>query len=90
MNVDRYEYSVSSDFQQYEFESIGPKGTIKKIIGFSLINIDGITYINLGFGDEDLINGGINDLSISNNKDTNKILATVASAVLDFTAFFLT
>ena len=67
MNLERYEYSVSNDFQQYEFESIGPKGTIKKIVWFGLINIDGVTYINLGFGDEDLIHGGINDLSISNN-----------------------
>jgi hypothetical protein len=81
-------YSVSNDFQQYEFESIGPKGIIKKIIRFNLRNIEGTTYINIGFGDEDVIRGGIDDLSISNNKDRDKILATIASAVLDFTVIF--
>ncbi len=51
MNLERYEYLVRNNFQYYEFNSIGPKGTIKKIIRFSLRNIDGVTYINLGFGD---------------------------------------
>ncbi len=88
MNLERYEYSVNNDYQQFEFESIGPKGTIKKIVSFRLINIDGVTYINLGFGDENLISGGINDLSVSNNKDRDKILATIAATVMDFTAIF--
>ncbi len=34
------------------------------------------------------MDGRINDLSISNNNDRDKILATIASAVLDFTAIF--
>src|SRR6185437_9084289 len=79
---------ISSNYQHYEFESVGPKGKIIKIIRFSLTNIDGVTYINLGFGDEDFALGGINDLSVSNNDDKDKILATIASAVLDFTAIY--
>lgn len=39
---------------------------------------------NLAFGDWDENLHRINDLSISNNADRNKVLATVASTVTDF------
>lgn len=43
---------------------------------------------NLGFGDLDEDSGEISDLSISNNSDRDKILATVAFTVLDFCKAF--
>ena len=45
---------------------------------------NGISYYNLGFGDLDPSTGKINDLAVTNNKDREKILATVAATVLDF------
>jgi hypothetical protein len=42
-------------------------------------------YFNLGFGDKDEQTGEINDEVITNNGDSQKILATVASTVYAFT-----
>jgi len=54
-------------------------------VRFSPKNSNGVTYFNLGFGDLDFKTGTINDQSISDNKDRDKILATVALTVLVFT-----
>jgi len=40
---------------------------------------------NLGFGDYDEATGSINDISVTNNGDSLKVLATVASTVYAFT-----
>lgn len=87
MNLERYEYVISRNFQEYSFESSGPKGIFKKKISFLLINTGGLTYFHLGFGDLDE-NGDIDDLAVSNNKDTEKILSTVAMAVLELLKHF--
>lgn len=42
-------------------------------------------FYNLGFGDKDLDTGEIDDLSVSNNNDSDRVLATVVSAVFAFT-----
>ena len=39
---------------------------------------------NLGFGDYDEITNAINDISVTNNGDSLKVLATVASTVYAF------
>lgn len=88
MHEDRYSYSTNEDLLNYEFESIGPKGAIKKVIRFTARNANGVTYFNLGFGDLNPATGKIDDLVITDNKDRDKILATIASAVLDFTSLF--
>ena len=87
MHLERYEYEINEMFLDYTFESIGPNGTIKKLISFVPQNINGATFFNLGFGDMDE-HGRINDLSVSDNKDTKKLLATVATVVLEFTTHF--
>ena len=66
----------------FEFESSGANGIIKKVIQYAPMNSKGI--YNLGFGDLDLSTGEINDSVVSNNGDTHKILATVASTVFTF------
>jgi hypothetical protein len=48
----------------------------------------GITYFNLGFGDLNPKTGKIDDLAITNNHDREKILATIAATVLEFTKHF--
>jgi hypothetical protein len=42
-------------------------------------------FYNLGFGDKNEVTGNIDDLVITNNGDSQKVLATVASSLLEFT-----
>lgn len=88
MNADRYEFSNSGSLLNFEFCSEGINGLIKKVVTFSPRHIEGKTYFNPGFGDLNEKNGTIDDLSRSNNGDRDKILATIASAVLAFIAHF--
>ncbi len=88
MQQEKYDYATNEDLLNFVFDSVGPKGTIKKIIRFTARNANGITYFNLGFGDLNIETGKIDDLIITDNKDRDKILATIASAVLDFTSQF--
>jgi len=85
MNLDNYEYNTGNSQLDYEFESIGPNGTIKKVVRFSPI---GENIYNLGFGDLDEKNGEISDFVVSDNKDTDKVLATVATITYNFTGVF--
>lgn len=88
MNLDRYQFRTNASHLDFEFESEGPKGKIKKVVRFSPQNANGVTYFNLGFGDFNSLTGSVDDLSVSNNNDRDKILATVASIVLEFTSHF--
>jgi hypothetical protein len=84
MNYEKYDsISGSSDSLEFEFTSEGPNGEFKKIVQFSQTNNPEI--YNLGFGDK-LENGEIDDHIRNNNQDRNKILATVATIVYEFTS----
>ena len=67
----------------FEFISEGPNGRIAKLVQFTLTNLKDI--YNLAFGDKDAENGKINDLAVSNNNDSEKVLATVVATVYAFT-----
>ncbi len=88
MNLEHYPFNTNDNLLDFEFDSYGPKGKIKKVVRFSPKNSNGITYFSLGFGDLNTETGMIDDLSKSNNNDRDKILATVASTVLVFTEYF--
>lgn len=88
MSLKGYGYKTNEDFLDYEFHSEGPHGKIKKVVRFTPRNANGITYFNLGFGDFNVANKNIDDQAISNNHDREKILATVALTVLEFTEHF--
>jgi len=88
MNLERYKYSTNESFLDFEFHSEGPKGKVKKIVRFSPQNANGITYFNLGFGDWNEEKKQVDDKIVTNNQDREKILATVASTVLEFTRHF--
>ena len=88
MNIAKYKYSVSDTYLDFEFDSDGPKGIIRKVVRYSYQVANGVSYYNLGFGDLDSSTGRINDLVVTNNKDREKVLATVAGTVLDFTKQF--
>jgi hypothetical protein len=82
MKYEKYEdLVISSDFLEYSFVSTGPKGDIRKIVQFEYIK--DIDSYNLSFCDVKA-NGTLDDLVVSDNKDRNKILATVADAVTMF------
>lgn len=82
MNLDRYNYIATNDFQDYEFYSEGPRGRIKKVIRYKKIADDPVTY-NLAFGDENEL-GIISDTVKSNNEDRDLVLTTVANTLHTF------
>lgn len=84
MEWERYEqFLVSGDAFEFTFDSIGPKGVITMIVQFKQTN-DPEIY-NLAFGNL-LPDGKVDDHTRNDNKDRNKILATVAVTVYEFTA----
>ena len=83
MKYPRYEYSADNELNLFEFDSIGNKGKITKIVQYTEMSIKG--YYNLGFGDLDIETREINDEIITNNGDGQKVLATVVSTMYSFT-----
>ena len=82
MHVDKYQLKSEEEFTRFEFISEGPKGAMRKLIEFQrTTNPD--TH-NLAFGDKHPVTGGLDDLDVSDNGDTEKILATVVAAVYAF------
>lgn len=80
---ERYIVEFGADFRVFEFTSEGPKGEIRKIIQYTEINIK--NYFNLGFGDKNHKTNEIDDLVVTNNNDSQKVLATVAATLFEFT-----
>ena len=72
---------VTDDFSVFDFISTGKNGNILKRIAFTKTESDNV--YNLVFGDVDN-DGEINDYSVSNNGDRNKILATVVKTIGDY------
>lgn len=83
MKHERYKYSAENELMYFEFFSQGPKGKVKKIIEFSETNVKDV--FNLAFGDFDDKTQRISDRVVTNNGDSLKVLATVASSVYAFT-----
>ena len=83
MQEDRYRVETSFDLTTFEFVSEGPKGRIEKVVVYSEINLKDV--YNLAFGDKDPISGFLNDLTVTNNGDSQKVLATVAATLYAFT-----
>lgn len=83
MHFERYSFTTERKHINYEFISEGQNGKIRKAIIFKLIDSKREIY-NLGFGDYNEETNEVDDLSVSNNQDRDKILATVAAAVIDF------
>jgi hypothetical protein len=88
MNLDQYPIISESSHLTYKFESIGPKGIIRKFVLYRRISPQNKNYYNLSFGDWDKKNGRLDDTIVSNNGDTKKILLTVARSALEFSTQF--
>jgi len=87
MNLDRYNYLTTDNYHNYTFYSEGAKGKIKKTVIYTKIFDDPIAY-NLAFGDEDDKTGLINDAIVTDNKDRDVVLATVAATIIEFSKRF--
>jgi len=79
MHIYRYPLSAGKNSNSFKFTSVGPKGNIKKLIYCTPANYPDFYY--LSFGHENPETGELDDLVISNNGDSENVLATVVSAV---------
>lgn len=82
MHLDKYELKAGEQLQVFEFTSVGPKGRIPKIVQYTPTNYKDL--YNLGFGDKNQETGEIDDLVISNNGDSEKVLTTVVATLYAF------
>jgi hypothetical protein len=83
MRLEQYQLEVDSTFMAFEFISEGPKGKINKLIMYSETDVKGI--YNLSFGDRIGNSNEIDDLIVTDNKDSEKVLATVVASIYTFT-----
>lgn len=79
MKLENYPLKADESITVFEFVSTGPKGSVYKGIHFQLLYAPD-TY-NLAFGDKDAVTGEIDDLAVTDNKDTDKVLGTVVAAL---------
>jgi hypothetical protein len=82
MKIEKYHLKSDSTLSYFEFISVGSKGAIRKMIEFQDTSTPGL--YNLAFGDKNADTGELDDLAISNNGDTEKVLGTVVSALYAF------
>ena len=83
MNKPKYLYKSEEFLRTYEFISEGVHGKIVKTVQYTDTGTENV--YNLAFGDFDERTKQINDFSVTNNGDSLKVLATVASTVYAFT-----
>ncbi len=82
MKLDRYELKAGDKLTTFEFLSEGTKGKVIKVIQFQEMNYTDL--YNLAFGDKSLQTGEIDDKVVTDNGDSEKVLATVVAAVYAF------
>ncbi|RZJ92437.1 MAG: hypothetical protein EOO60_07090 [Hymenobacter sp.] len=80
---ERYSVRAAHDLTSFNFDSVGPKGIVRKVVRYTEINLKDV--YNLGFGDQDPLTGYLSDLAVTNNNDSKKVLATVAATLYAFT-----
>lgn len=76
MKIDKYPVIVGETAMVFEFVSTGIRGSVPKLVVYSETHLH--DFYNLGFGDKDEETGNIDDEVITNNGDSEKVLATVA------------
>ena len=84
MKLPRYEYLTEGQAELFKFTSTGPNGDIRKLVVYSPMLEEDI--YNLAFGDYDDLTDSIDDKVVTNNNDSQKVLATVASTLYVFTS----
>ncbi len=76
---------ISTNTLEFTFVSKGPNGDVQKVVQF--IETNNPAIYNLAFGNL-LPDGSVDDHVKNDNKDRNKILATVAATVYEFTSMY--
>ncbi len=74
-----YEFTFNEDKIEFQFVSVGPKGTIIKVVRFGKVRDK---LYNLAFGD--LVSDDFDDEIISDNGDMRKIISTLVNIVHSF------
>lgn len=82
MKLKKYPLRIDHSYKIFEFTSEGPKGKIIKLIIFERLTEPFV--FNLAFGDKCPKAGKLDDPVVSDNSDTEKVLATIAEAVFLF------
>ncbi|MBX7094541.1 MAG: hypothetical protein K1X56_07475 [Flavobacteriales bacterium] len=82
MKLERYNIHASEAMIEFEFISSGIKGDIVKVVQYSPTGI--LNTYNLAFGDKAPETGEISDSVVTDNGDSQKVLATVAETTLMF------
>lgn len=90
MDIEIYNYNFNKEDATFQFDSIGPKGKIRKFVSYVLFDRldDGTPILNLAFGDLKSGEQHFSDTVISNNADSDKVLATVARTTIDITKLY--
>ena len=85
MRLEKYNLKEDANKIAFEFISEGPKGDILKGVFYSKIKIKGIkNFYNLAFGDMNSSTRQLDDKVVTDNGDSEKVLATVVAAVYAF------
>lgn len=86
MKLDKYPVIVGERSMSYEFMSEGKRGKVAKAIIYSHTNV--YNLYNLGFGDQNVATGELDDNITTDNGDRDKVLATVAYTLYAFTEIY--
>lgn len=85
MRDETYQLKAGASVTVFEFISEGSKGNIRKRVEYQEMKQNtGFKFYNLAFGDINEETNKIDDAVVSDNGDTRKVLATVASTVFHF------
>lgn len=85
MRLEKYKVKYNPAKTAFAFTSEGPKGHIEKRVYYSKIKHKGYKNLyHLSFGDKLIDSDDIDDQVISDNKDSEKVLATVANTLMTF------
>ena len=82
MGNERYGVKISNATMTFDFISEGPRGSIKKRVEYKQMGENQV--YNLAFGDVIEETNALDDKVISDNKDSKKVLTTVASTIYTF------
>ncbi|PSL23913.1 DUF6934 family protein [Dyadobacter jiangsuensis] len=86
MHYDQYEITPGDTALTFEFVSQGVKGDVEKLVVYSRIGLTGT--FNMGFGNKIGSTEDFDDSTVTNNGDTQKVMATVAATLYPFTDRF--
>lgn len=81
MNEPHYPFEASSNQFRYEFESVSEEKTVRKVVVFQetgLLNLYNLALLDI------LENGEESDMTISNNRDLEMVMATVLQIIATF------